>query len=132
MRIRDVALKLRAWEAGAPGPKYETLHHAFVGPANAMVVAFVRMAGESRPWGIAWGTVGSEPRIESVPDGRVRDDVSLLCANFAEDLLSHMRVHNWTYDPVGQAAEVDELRQVWLPNGQHLAMLHQLNYTYSQ
>ena len=38
------------------------------------IVAFVRMAGESRPWGIAWGTVGSEPRIESVPDGRVRDD----------------------------------------------------------
>ena len=26
----------------------------------------------------------------------------------------------------------DELRQVWLPNGQHVAMLHQLSYTYSQ
>lgn len=132
MSIRDVALKLRAWQAGAPVPKYETLHHAVVGPASVMVVAFVRMAGESRPWGIAWGTVGSEPRIESVPDGRVRDDVGVLCANFAEDLLSQMRVHNWTYDPVGQAAGVDELRQLWLPNGQHLAMLHQLNYTYSQ
>lgn len=132
MSVRDVALKLQAWEAGAPVPKYETLHHALVAPEQVMIVAFVRMAGESRPWGIAWGTAGSEPRVESVPDGRVRDDVGVLCANFAEDLLSHMRVHNWTYDPVGQATEVDELRQVWLPNGRHLAMLHQLNYAYSQ
>lgn len=132
MSIRDVALKLRAWDAGAPIPRHETLHHALVAPDQAMIVAFVRMAGESRPWGIAWGTVGSQPRVESVPDGRVRDDVSVLCANFAEAVLSHMRVHNWTYDPVGQAAAADELRQVWLPNGQHLSMLHQLNYTYSQ
>jgi len=132
MSVRDVGLKLQAWKEGAPVPRYETLHHALVAPELAMVVAFVRMAGESRPWGIAWGTVGSQPRIESVPDGRVRDDVSLLCANFAEDLLSHMRVHNWTYDPVGLTAGIDELRQVWLPNGQHIAMLHQLNYAYSQ
>lgn len=132
MSVRDVALKLQAWKGGAPVPKYETLHHALVASEQAMVVAFVRMAGESRPWGIAWGTVGSQPRIDSVADGRVRDDVSVLCANFGEDLLSHMRVHNWTYDPVGQAAGIDELRQVWLPNGQHVAMLHQLSYAYSQ
>jgi hypothetical protein len=97
-----------------------------------MIVAFVRMAGESRPWGIAWGTVGSEPRIESVPDGRVRDDVAVLCASFAEDLLEHLRVHNWTFDPAPQKLELGDLRQVWLPNGQHVAMLHQLSYTYSQ
>ena len=101
-------------------------------PDQAMIVAFVRMAGESRPWGIAWGTVGSEPRIESVPDGRVRDDVAVLCATFAEDLLEHLRVHNWTFDPVPQKPELGDLRQVWLPNGQHVAMLHQLSYTYSQ
>jgi hypothetical protein len=130
--IREVARKLRAWKAGKPLPRYETLHHAVVPAERALVVAFVRMAGESRPWGIAWGTAGSSPRVASVPDGRVRDDVAALCADFAEGLLAHLRVHNWTYDPVGQVATVDELRQVWLPNGQHLAMLHQLNYTYSQ
>jgi len=132
MTTRDVVRKLRAWQAGSPLPRFETLHHAIVSPSQAMVVAFVRMAGESRPWGIAWGTVGTDPKIVSVPDGRVRDDVAVLCADFAEDLLAHMRVHNWTYDPVGQTAAVEELRQLWLPNGQHLAMLHQLNYTYSQ
>ena len=41
-------------------------------------------------------------------------------------------MHNWTFDPVAADAEPGELRQVWLPNGQHVAMLHQLSYTYSQ
>ena len=132
MTTRDVVRKLRAWQVGMPLPRFETVHHAIVSQHQAMIVAFVRMAGESRPWGIAWGTVGSEPKIESVPDGRVRDDVAILCADFAEDVLAHLRVHNWTYDPVGPDAAADELRQVWLPNGQHLAMLHQLNYAYSQ
>lgn len=132
MTVREIARKLRAWEAGRPIPRYETIHHAVVPPDQAFIAAFVRMAGESRPWGIAWGTVGTEPTIMSVPDGRFRDDVSVLCAEFAEALLEHLRVHNWTYDPVDQTADPSVLRQVWLPNGQHLAMLHQLNYTYSQ
>lgn len=132
MTVREIARKLRAWEAGRPIPRYETIHHAVVPPEQAFIVALVRMAGESRPWGIAWGTVGTEPTLQSVPDGRVRDDVSVLCAEFAEALLDHMRVHNWTYDPVDRTADPSALRQVWLPNGQHLAMFHQLNYTYSQ
>ena len=56
----------------------------------------------------------------------------MLAAAFAEDLLEHLRVHNWTFDPAPQKPEPGELRQVWLPNGQHVAMLHQLSYTYSQ
>lgn len=132
MSIRTVAQKLQAWDVGAPIPRFETLHHAVVPPDQAMAVAFVRMAGESRPWGIAWGIVGDKPRVESAPDGRVRDDVAIVCADFAEDLLAHLRVHNWTYDPVDQSASAEALRQVWLPNGQHLAMLHYLNYAYSQ
>lgn len=130
--VRAVAQKLRAWEAERPLPRYDTIHHAVMPAEQVFVVAFVRMAGESRPWGIAWGTVESGPTIQSVPDGRVRDDVAVLAAAFAEDLLEHLRVHNWTFDPAPQKPEPGELRQVWLPNGQHLAMLHQMSYTYSQ
>lgn len=132
MTVREVARRLRAWEAGKPLPRYDTLHHAVVAEEQALIVAFIRMAGESRPWGIAWGHPNERPKIRTVPDGRVRDDVAVLCADFAEDLLAHMRVHNWTYDPVDQNAGPGDLRQVWLPNGQHVAMLHQLSYTYSQ
>jgi hypothetical protein len=123
---------LRAWEAGQPLPRYDTTHHALMPPNQVLIVAFVRMAGESRPWGIAWGTIESGPTIKSVPDGRMRDDVAVLAAAFAEDLLEHLRVHNWTFDPAPEKPEPGELRQVWLPNGQHVAMLHQLSYTYSQ
>ncbi len=132
MSIRQVSRKLRAWETGKPIPRYSTIHHAIVPASQALAVAFIRMAGESRPWGIAWGTVDSTPSIVTVPDGRVRDDVAVLCARFAEDLLTHLRVHNWTYDPIGKDADVSELRQVWLPNGKHVDMLHHLSYTYSQ
>ena len=124
--------KLQAWDAGRPLPRYDTIHHAIAPPPQTLIVAFVRMAGESRPWGIAWGTVGSDPVVRSVPDGRVRDDVSELAAEFAEHVLAHLRVHNWTFDPAPQSPGADELRQVWLPNGQHVAMFHQLAYAYSQ
>jgi hypothetical protein len=130
--VRQVIRKLEAWEASRPLPRYETLHHAIVPPSQCLVVAFVRMAGESRPWGIAWGSSGTSPTVRSVPDGRIRDDVSELAAEFAEDLLAHLRVHNWTFDPAPQTPDVGDLRQVWVPNGQHVAMLHQLSYAYSQ
>lgn len=132
MSAREITKKLRAWEAGRPIPRYDTIHHAIVPESQALIVAFVRMAGESRPWGIAWGTVDSGPTIHTVPDGRVRDDVAELCAEFAEELLAHLRVHNWTYDPAQQNDQPSALRQVWFPNGQHIEMLHQLSYTYSQ
>jgi hypothetical protein len=130
--LRTIAKKLKAWESGRPLPRYDTIHRAVMPADQCLLVAFVRMAGESRPWGIAWGTLGTDAVIRSVPDGRVRDDVSELVAEFAEDLLAHLRVHNWTFDPVPQKPFANELRQVWLPNAQHIAMLHQLNYTYSQ
>lgn len=132
MSHREVTRRLLSWDVGRPTPRFDTLHHAVAPPRQALVVAFVRMAGESRPWGIAWGHPGDLPRVESVPDGRVRDDVAAMSARFAEDLLAHLRVHNWTYDPAPEKPEPSALTQLWLPNGQHVAMLHQLDYAYSQ
>ena len=132
MTTLDVARRLRSWEAGEPLPRYQTLHHAIGKEEDTLVVAFVRMAGESRPWGIAWGHPGEEPRIESVADGRVRDDVAAICADFGEDLLEHLRVQNWSYDPIPKKAPSEDLCQLWVPNRQHVAMFHQLAYAYSQ
>jgi hypothetical protein len=132
MSVREVGRRLRAWEVGRPVARYQTLHQIVVDRDRALIVAFVRMAGESRPWGIVWGHPGGDPRVMSVPDGRLRDDVAALAANFGEDLLAHLRVHNWTYDPLPRDAGPDDLRQVWVPNGQHVAMFHQLAYAYSQ
>lgn len=132
MSTREIVRRLRSWESGRPLARYGTLHHEIAEPKRTLIVSFIRMAGESRPWGIAWGHPDQQPSILSVPDGRVREDVATMCADFAEALLEHMRVHNWTYSPLPQRADRGDLRQVWVPNGQHVAMLHQLNYLYSQ
>ncbi|GIK78442.1 MAG: hypothetical protein BroJett022_21320 [Actinomycetes bacterium] len=132
MTVVEVARRLRAWEAGRPVERYSTLHHAVARPGETLIVAFVRMAGESRPWGIAWGHPEDEPVIASVPDGRIRDDVAEIAVEFGEALLEHLRVENWTINPLYQDADPSDLRQVWVPNGQHVAMFHQLDYAYSQ
>ena len=132
MSVREIAQKLRAWEAGRPLPRYDTIHHAVMSPEQALLVAFVRMAGESRPWGIAWGTAGSEPRIETVPDGRVRDDVAGLVRRLRGGPARAPARAQLDIRPRRAEARAGELRQVWLPNGQHVAMLHQLSYAYSQ
>jgi len=129
---RGVARTLAAWQAGRPLPRYETRHHAVAPPEQVLIVAFVRMAGESRPWGIAWGSPAGEPRCASVPDGRVRDDVARMCAELAGDLIGHLSGGPAAFDPRELPPDPADLRQLWLPNGQHIAMLHQLAYTYSQ
>lgn len=132
MSARGVAEILEAWRIGRPLPRYDTLHHAITSADQVLIVAFVRMAGESRPWAIGWGVPGSTPTVASVPDGRVRDDVAALCASLARDLIAHLHAGGPFADPAISPPDPSALHQVWLPNGQHIAMLHQVGYTYSQ
>ena len=87
------------------------------------------MGGESGPWAIAAGQPYTAPRVFSVPDARDRDRVAQMVAEFAPILLSHVGHPSYASPPENE--ETDDLRQLWLPNGTHLEMLHLLNYTYS-
>ena len=131
MSAREIVRRLRAWHEGRPTPRYSTLHHSIAADDDTLVVAFVRMAGETRPWGIAFGRPGAEPELLSVPDGRSRDDVSEIAAAFGRVLLRHLQTPG--FDPNGAAdAETPRpLRQVWLPNDSHREMLHHLAYAYA-
>ena len=73
MNTRDVVRRLRAFQAGAPTPRGETRHFTIAEDNDILIVAFVRMGGESRPWGIAFGHPSEEPTILSVPEGRNRE-----------------------------------------------------------
>jgi hypothetical protein len=90
------------------------------------------MGGESAPWGIAWGRPGQKPEIRTVPEARNRDAVAEMAAKFAPVLLEHYwspLTHEWN-----GATERDKelpLRQVWMPNGSHIDMLHMLAYSYA-
>src|SRR4051812_15750055 len=89
------------------------------------------MGGESRPWGLAYGHPGELPTVLSVPDGRRRDDVAVIAAEFAETLLPHLRCPGWVGETPSEAADFLPLRQVWLPNASHLEMLDHLAYAYT-
>jgi hypothetical protein len=132
MMERAALLLLRAFQQGRPLPKGETLHLAICDDPDVLVVAFVRMGGESRPWGIAFGRPDQQATILTVPEGRDRDLVADMCAGFAPVLLEHFRTPRYVLEEPAQWEDLAPLRQLWLPNGSHLDMLHHLAYAYAR
>jgi len=121
--------RLKAFKAGKPLPLGETLRIRQIKHSDILIVAFVRMGGESAPWGIAFGPPGKAPRILTVPEPRNRDYVADMVAEFAPTLLKHLQHPAYGGRLVESGQELVE-RQVWLPNASHLEMLHHLNYAY--
>lgn len=136
MTIREVVRRLRAFESATPLPRYETLH--INRSPEALLVAFVRMGGETRPWAIAWGKAGQEPKVSSVRDPRNREDVESMVEDFAEDILAHFRVEGFSFDPILEEHVSSDrpeplaltAPQLWLPGPSHLDMIHYLSYAY--
>lgn len=132
MRPDEAVRRLQAWHAGKPLPAYSTRHFAIAANGDLLIVAFVRMGGESAPWGIVWGHPAETPRVLTVPEARNRDAVASMVAEFAPVLLDHY-VSALTHEWEG-ATERDKslsLRQLWMPNGSHVDMLHFLAYSYT-
>ncbi len=132
MNERAAARRLRAYQAGAPVATTSTIHHHLASQADQLVVSFVRMGGESRPWGVAWGHPGQAPKLAIAPEPRNRDEARRLIVPFALDLLDHLRVPPYTDSLVDGHEDLLPLRQVWLPNGSHLDMIHALAFTYAR
>jgi len=128
---RDVVLGLRAFHEARPLARGETKHLAISDDENLLVVAFLRMGGESRPWGIAYGNPGEKPRILSVPEGRNRDLVADMCAEFAPVLLTHLQTPGYVPEDPTSWEDLRPVQQIWLPNPSHLEMLHHLAYAYT-
>ena len=126
----DIVRRLRAFKAGAPLKYGETRRIAIAANDDLLILAFVRMGGESRPWGIAYGHPGAEPTVLSVPEGRDRDLVAKMCAELAPVLLRHLRTPGYSSDAAVPSTDLSPLRQIWLPNASHLDMLHHMAYAY--
>jgi hypothetical protein len=132
MRPDEAIRRLQAWHAGRPLPAYKTRHFAIAKDEDLLIVALVRMGGESAPWGIAWGHPGEKPHMLAVPEARNRDAVAEMVAKFAPVLLKHFwspLTRDW--DGTTQRDKDLPLRQVWMPNGSHIDMLHFLAYSYT-
>jgi hypothetical protein len=131
MNSREVVQRIRAYHKGQPLPRGATIHRHIAVDHDLLIVAFVKMGGESRPWGVAWGHPGQAPSFSTVPEARDRDLVAGMMTSFAPALLEHLYCPEFTKRTPRQEEDLKPLRQVWLPNGSHLDMVHQLAYAYT-
>ena len=130
MTVRELVRQLNAVKSVKPIHRYSTLHMRI--DENPMMVAFVRMAGESRPWAIAYGRMQDKsPKVLSVPDGRNRVAVSEMCEILAEEFLEYFRVAGFTWNPITKDnLSEGEIPQVWVPSSRHVEMFHHIQYAH--
>ena len=130
MRVDEVVRRLRAFEKGKPLPFGKRLRVPRLRNEQVMVLAFVRMGGESAPWGLAYGCPEKPPRVLTVPEPRTRDAVAEMMLEVAPALLTHL--NHPLFSSFGPHPEIQlPPFQVWLPNDAHLEMLHHLAYAYT-
>ncbi len=127
----DTIRRIHAWHEGRPVPRGAVLNQHIGADDDVLVVAFVRMGGESRPWGVAIGTLNDGPEIVTVPEARNRDLVADMMLTVAPTMLRHFRHPQWHPDGPG-AFDISTHRQVWLPGATHLEMLHYLAAAYAR
>lgn len=127
--VRQVVRKLRAFQSSRALPKYSTiLTHL---PKEPAFLSFVRMSGETRPWGVAFGTEETGPKIYAAVDGRDREQIQSMLEEFSIDFINYFQVENFTFDPVSKEnLHSQNPPQIWLPNSSHLDMMHFINYMY--
>lgn len=130
MTADEVVRRLRAFERWRALPRGETLRVNRLPSEQSLILAFVKMGGESAPWGIAYGRPGKRPEILTTPEPRTRDDVAEMVVKVAPILLTHLnhpKFSRWGPDPDVRVPPF----HVWLPNASHLEMLHHLAYAYT-
>lgn len=131
MNARQAVARLEAFKAGRPLPCGETTHFLMADDADILMLAFVRMGGESGPWAVGHAHPRQTPKILCVPEPRNRDLVAKMVAMLAPVLLEHLRHPDFSDKTIEGPGHELPHRQVWLPNGAHLEMLHHLAYAYT-
>jgi hypothetical protein len=130
---RALVRRLRAWSVGGPVAKGTTVQVGISDQKNRFLLAFIRMGGESRPWGVAWKSGTGAIKVRTCAEPRMRDFVDEMLLELSEDLAAHLG-HPY-YDTVVQPGKdhrvgQGDLPQVWVPNSSHIDMLHFLSYAY--
>src|ERR1051325_1087713 len=99
MTVDEVVRRLRAFQKGKPLRSGEKLRVPRLDPSQILILAFVKMGGESAPWGIAYGRPGKTPKLLAVAEPRTRDAVAEMMLEFLPALLTH--IHHPQYSPFG-------------------------------
>ena len=131
MRTREVARRLEALDAGRPLPASDTQPLAVGDDSECLILAFVRMGGEALPWGVAAADLTGPIQFWTVPEPRDRDQVAAMLAEVTPVLIRHLQHPEVDTSGLVERAEHLPVRQLWVPNGSHTAMLHMLNLRYT-
>jgi len=133
VKLAGVIQRLEAWRRGAPMALGETLPWPRSEPADRLILVFVRMAGEARPWGFAAGHPGGEPTLFTVPEPRDAGESARLAQALAGHLLPHLpHPDHASESEKADVAPVARQRQLWMPGSTHLEMLHFLDYRFTR
>lgn len=131
MNSRQCFARLLAYKAGRPLPSGETLHFHIAKNADLLILAFVKMGGESGPWAVGFKTPGKKATVLTTPEPRRRQSAAQMIEKLAPILLTHLRHPEHDDTRIEDADHGLPVRQIWLPNSGHIEMLHQLAYTYT-
>jgi hypothetical protein len=106
--------RLAAWNEGRPLPLGTTLGWPRARDEDRLVLAFVRMAGESGPWGAIYGQPGQSPTVLTVAEPRNPDEVAQLGLQLWEGLKAHLpSAEDLSFDAgLDEEAKVERLREV--------------------
>lgn len=118
----DLLMTLQAYREGRPIPKGDTMRVDIADAQNTLQIAFVRMGGESTPWGIAIKKPDGVLKVFTVPDPRKRTELSVMLRQFWRYLRDQLESFKYQDD--------SDHFQIWLPNSSHLDMFHYLALRY--
>jgi hypothetical protein len=127
---RAIVRRLKAWHIGEPLTRGQTIHTATAEPADRLLLVFLKMGGETRPWAVMWKVGSAKPKFRFVPEPRFRERIDTLAAELAPVLAAHLEHPSLTNGTVSEASHLAP-RQIWLPNSSHVDMLHHFAYAYS-
>jgi hypothetical protein len=127
----ETVRKIWAWSEGKPTARGEAINVHIGEDDDVLIVAFLRMGGESRPWGVAFGKSSEEPTILTVAEGRNRTRVADMMIEFAPFLLEHFRHPQHSEDSLLNW-EANSYRQIFLPGPTHIEMLHYIALSYAR
>lgn len=120
----EIVRKIRSYQLGKPIPRRQKKSIAIIPAERTFFLSFVRMGGESLPWGMIWGQIDKKPESSIVADPWDRDSLAESLKNF-EKKFSNLIEH-----PCNGGSEVDEPFQIFLPNSSHLEILQNLAMRY--
>lgn len=139
MTASETLARLKAWGAGQPSAASATLPWPRAADDDILVMAFVRMSGESSPWGVMVGRPHETPLCLTLPEPRNVDAQASFLRTFGPKVLAHL-LHPATLsdaERAGYAAHPEALqkaisrRQIWLPGNSHVDMLHFLDFRFT-